>query len=197
MKTRIFTAALLLLMGLSFAGRTQAPPPTADAILNEAYTQAAKENKKVMILFHASWCGWCKKMEASLNEPALKKSFDDNYVIKWLVVEESKGKENLENPGAMDLLTKYGGAKSGIPFWLVFDTSGNLLADSQMRPAGTPLTTPGDNIGCPASEKEVTAFVDILKATSSIKEPELSLIRARFLKNQPEPVKPAPVKTSE
>ncbi|MGZ3755027.1 MAG: thioredoxin family protein [Mucilaginibacter sp.] len=197
MKTRIFTAALLLLIGVSFAGRTQAPPPSADVILNDAYSQAAKEHKKVMILFHASWCGWCKKMEASLNEPALKKSFDDNYVIKWLVVEESKGKENLENPGAMDLLTKYGGAKSGIPFWLVFDINGNLLADSQMRPAGQPLTTPGDNIGCPASEKEVTAFIDILKATSTIKEPELALIRARFLKNQPEPVKPAAVKTSK
>jgi hypothetical protein len=127
-------------------------------------------------------------MEASLNEPALKKSFDDNYVIKWLVVEESKGKENLENPGAMDLLTKYGGAKSGIPFWLIFDANGNLLADSQLRPVGKPLTTPGDNMGCPASEREVTAF---------IKEPELSLIRARFLKNQPEAVKIVAVKTSE
>jgi hypothetical protein len=136
-------------------------------------------------------------MEASLNEPALKKSFDDNYVIKWLVVEESKGKENLENPGAMDLLTKYGGAKSGIPFWLIFNANGNLLADSQLRPVGKPLTTPGDNMGCPASEREVTAFIDILKATSTIKEPELSLIRARFLKNQPEAVKIVAVKTSE
>jgi hypothetical protein len=47
MKTTIFTTVLLLLMGVSFAGRTQAPPPSADAILNEAYIQAARENKKV------------------------------------------------------------------------------------------------------------------------------------------------------
>ncbi len=196
MKTRIFFAALFLFMISGYAGRTQTTPPTADAVLKEAYTQATKEHKKVMVLFHASWCGWCKKMEASLNDPAIKKSFDDNYVIKWLVVLESKGKENLENPGAMDLLTKHNGAKSGIPFWLVYDANGTLLADSQMRPAGASLDTPGDNIGCPASEKEVTAFTDILKATSNIKEPQLAMIHARFLKNQPEPVKPAPVKTS-
>jgi thiol-disulfide isomerase/thioredoxin len=195
MKTRLLLSAALLIMS-SLVAMAQDTPPSSDVVLKQAYTQASKEHKKVIVLFHASWCGWCKKMEASLNDPAVKKSFEDNYVIKWLTVLESKGKENLENPGARNLMVKHNGEKSGIPFWLVFDAKGNLLADSQMRPAGASLDTPGDNIGCPASEKEVAAWVDILKATSKIKEPELTLIRERFLKNQPEPVKPAASKAS-
>ena len=193
---RCFTLMVLLALAITrFTANAQVP--SADAVLTDAYAQAAKEHKKVMILFHASWCGWCKKMEASLNDPAIKKSFDDNYVIRWLVVEESKGKENLENPGAMDLLTKHNGAKSGIPFWMIFDARGKLLADCLIRPAGASLDTPGVNIGCPASESEVTRFIEILKATATIDEQQLALIRARFLKNQPEPVKPAVAKATE
>jgi hypothetical protein len=187
---------LLFAVSIGLSVKAQSTPPSAQNILTDAYAQAAKEHKKVIILFHASWCGWCKKMEASLEDPAIKKSFDDNYVIRWLTVLESKGKENLENPGAHDLMIKYNGEKSGIPFWLVFDAKGNLLADSQMRPTGAPLNTPGDNIGCPASDKEVAAFITILKATSNIKKPQLALIHDRFLKNQEPAQTPAPAATT-
>ena len=70
--------------------------PTADAILKEACTKAAKENKNVMVIFHASWCGWCHKMDTSLNDPSVKDFFYKNYVITHLVMSESKDKKNLE-----------------------------------------------------------------------------------------------------
>jgi hypothetical protein len=84
-------------------------------------------------MFHASWCGWCHKMDTSLNDASVKKFFDDNFVIRHLVVFESKGKENLENPGALEMLTKYDGKDQGIPFWLIFDKDENFLADSRMK----------------------------------------------------------------
>src|SRR5471030_2535514 len=99
MRTRILLPALLLIAAISLNGFVKPTPPSADEVMKQAYAQAKKEHKNVISLFHASWCGWCKKMEASLNEPTLKKSFDDNYVITWLTVQESKGKEDLENPG--------------------------------------------------------------------------------------------------
>ncbi|MES1220386.1 MAG: thioredoxin family protein, partial [Bacteroidota bacterium] len=89
-------------------------PLSADAILKAAVAEAAKENKKVFIIFHASWCGWCHKMDSSMNDKACKKFFDDNYVIRHLVVHESKDKKKLENPGAAEMLKKYNGADQGI-----------------------------------------------------------------------------------
>ena len=176
---------MFLLFGyllLSVAGRTQSPP-SADAVLKEACGVAANEKKNVFVMFHASWCGWCHKMDAAMNDESVKKFFTDNYVIRHLVVYESKGKENLENPGALEMLKKYKGDEQGIPYWLVFDKNGNLLADSKMRPEGGGLES-GVNTGCPASEKEVAHFVKVLKETSSLKEPRLSIIEKRFRENE-------------
>jgi hypothetical protein len=153
--------------------------------MDQAFAQAGKTHKKVLLLFHASWCGWCKKMEASLNDAECKKMFDDNYVITYLDVLESKEKANLENPGSMDLLKQYKGEKAGLPFWVILDAGGKFLADSQIRPAGAGLDTPGQNTGCPSAQNEVTYFIQVLKATSRLKEADLSVIEKRFLKNQP------------
>ena len=180
MKTYTFLLAGFLF--LSVIGRAQAPA-SADAVLKDAYSVAAKEKKNVFVLFHASWCGWCHKMDTAMNDESVKKFFTDNYVIRHLVVYESKGKENLENPGAVDLLKKYKGNEQGIPYWLIFDTSGKLLADSKLRPEGGGLET-GDNTGCPASEKEVAHFINVLKETSSLKDTELSVIEKRFRENE-------------
>jgi thioredoxin-related protein len=129
----------LLILFVLFAfksGFAQGEMPAAETVLKNASIQANKENKKVILIFHASWCGWCKKMEASLNDPLVKKMFDDNYVIATLDVQERPGKTNLENPGGMAVMTRLKGEKSGLPFWVVLDAKGKVLADSQIRPAG-------------------------------------------------------------
>jgi len=156
---------------------------SADEILKESYQLAVKENKNVFIMFHASWCGWCKKMDRSMNDETCKKFFEDYFVIRHLVVNESADKKNLENPGADELRKKYYGAGLGIPFWLVFDKDGKLLADSKMR-GGEAGPEAGENIGCPASEKEVLYFIDILKKTTRLNAKELEIIYKRFRQNE-------------
>lgn len=155
---------------------SQAPPPSADDVLNAACKTAGAENKNVFIIFHASWCGWCHKMDTSMNDPLVKKYFTDNYVIEHLVVQESTRKKQLENPGGEAMMVKYKGEGQGIPYWLIFDKDGNLLADSRMEN--------GDNTGCPANEKEVAHFINVLKKTSRLKENELAVIQKRFRKNE-------------
>jgi thiol-disulfide isomerase/thioredoxin len=184
MKSIKLLCLALLLTGSAFA---QATLPSSEAVLNNAYAQATKENKKVILIFHASWCGWCKKMDASLNDPTCKKMFDDNYVIAHLDVMEQPAKASLENPGGMDVMKKFGGEKSGLPFWLVLDPKGNVLANSLMPKDGATTATPEDNVGCPASEKEVSYFDSILKKTSGLKDDDIATIHKRFLLNQPPP----------
>ena len=161
----------------------QKAPLSSEEIMKEAFTSAKKQNKKVLVMFHASWCGWCHKMDTSLNDASVKKFFDDNFVIRHLVVFESKGKENLENPGALEMLTKYNGKDDGIPFWLIFDKDENFLADSRMKTTANAVEKL-QNTGCPASKEEVDHFIDVLKRTTALKEGELEKIRIRFRKNE-------------
>jgi hypothetical protein len=166
------------------SGWGQHSPQSADQVMREAMQQAVTEKKNILIIFHASWCGWCRKMDSSINDRSCKNFFDDNYVIRHLVVDESADKKNLENPGVYKFRAKYSGGDLGLPSWLIFDKDGNLLADSQMRPDGTNATTPGENIGCPATEKEVTHFIAILKKTSKLDVAQEAAIKKRFSQNE-------------
>lgn len=159
-------------------------PPSADEVLKEAMKEAKAQKKKVFIKFSASWCGWCHKMDASMNEPDMKPLFEKSFVMRQLVVMETKGKENLENPGALDLLKKYNSHDFGIPVWFIFDTDGKLLVDSHLRPEGVGMEVKGKNIiGCPAAKEEVEAFVKALKLTTKLTDPELAKIFVQFRKN--------------
>ncbi len=180
---------LLVLLLFAFATLTfaQTTPPSSEVVLKEAYTKAKKENKKVLLMFHASWCGWCKKMDASLTDVTTRKFFDDNYIIAHLDVQEQPAQKALENPGAAEQLKAFKGEKSGLPFWVILDDKGKVLADSQIRPAGASLDTFGENIGCPAADNEVAHFTQLLKNTSKITDDQLGIISKRFAQNKPTP----------
>jgi thiol-disulfide isomerase/thioredoxin len=179
----LFTVVALFIVNTAFAQNT---PASADDVLKEAFKEAKAQKKKVFVKFSASWCGWCHKMDDSMNDPEIKAYFDKSFVIKHLTVMESKGKENLENPGAMDLIKKYNSDGFGIPIWFIFDTDGKLLVDSHLRPEGTGFETKGKNIiGCPASKEEVESFVKSLKMTTKLTDDELAKIAARFRQNDP------------
>lgn len=179
-RMQILVIVSCLISGMAFA---QAPPPDAQSVLQAACKKAGEEKKNVFLLFHASWCGWCHKMDTAMNDPSVKKFFTDNYVIEHLVVSESKNKKQLENPGADSLLAQFKGAEQGIPYWLIFDKDGKWLADSKIRPEGGGLET-GDNSGCPAKDFEVKHFVNVLKQTSSLGTKELEVIYKRFRLNE-------------
>ena len=162
----------------------QQSPKQANDILQEAYRQAVTDNKNVFLMFHASWCGWCHKLDSSMNDKTVRDFFNNNYVITHLTVYESKDNKNLENPGALEVLRKYKGNDLGIPYWIIFDKEGKWLADSQMRQDGASFDVLGENVGCPASREEVNHFLKVLAKTSSLNANELSVIEKRFLLNK-------------
>jgi len=160
--------------------------PTAGEVMMNAYQDAARSNKKVLLIFHASWCGWCHKMDSSLNDPAIKKYFDDNFVIVHLTVLESKEKKNLENSGAEALMEQYNGKEQGLPYWAFLDANGKLLFDSQLRKKQADGTVKGSNIGCPASPEEVKHFVHLLRHLTTLTNDQFLQVPTRFLKKNPQ-----------
>lgn len=172
--------SLLLSLGLMTGTVSAGKVLPADKIMKRAYAQAAKENKKVMVIFHASWCGWCHRMDSIMNMPETKPFFEKNFVIEHLVTGERGAKKDLDNPGAAEMMIKYNGGVSGIPYWLIFDLKGNLLADSKMPSKDKSGKDILANVGCPAEPAEVAFFVGLLKKTTPLTEDEGAVIVEKF-----------------
>ena len=180
MKIKHFAILTFLLSLFAFATAQQSDIP---AELTAALKKAGTEKKNVIVMFHASWCGWCHKMDSSMNDASCKKMFDANYVTTHLTVDESAGKKNLETPGADAFRKKYHGENEGLPFWLILDKKGNLLADSRMLAPGETVAKEHSSVGCPASKEEVAYLISVLKKTSKLNDDELQIIGERFSKN--------------
>jgi thiol-disulfide isomerase/thioredoxin len=161
------------------------PPASADAVVKAACKEAAASHKKVFLLFHASWCGWCHRMDSIMAAPVCKPLFDGQYIITHLVILENGDKQALDNPGAMDLYNKYADAKtSGIPFFLIINPDGTVVQDSRIKPEGAAPGSTGANTGCPDSEAELAYFVRVLHETSSLSDAQIETIRAEFARHK-------------
>lgn len=166
--SKIILVAALLLVQFGFSQEK------AGTVLDKALTQAKAENKNVLLIFHASWCGWCKLMEKNMELPTTKPLFDKNYVTAYLDVQERGEKKSLENPGGQELMNRYKGETAGLPFWLMLSPKGEVLADS--------FDAKGENIGSPASPEEVASFLVKLEKTSKLNKAELQTIQQVFVK---------------
>lgn len=135
------------------------PKPSARELLSAATKTAKAENKAIMVHFSASWCGWCKQLDAFLNAPDVGKLMTDNYVLLELTVQESREMKALENPGAEALMKEMGGEEAGLPFYFFLDKDGKKICDSLVLPGGA-------NIGHPATAEEIKAFEGLLEKSA-------------------------------
>lgn len=177
MKKSIYLITLLV---LAFGYTNAQSQASAETILKKACQTAARENKNVFIIFHASWCGWCHQMDSIMQSKDCKSLFTDNYVIRHIDVKELPEKKALENPGGEEMMKKYHGDQQGIPYWFIADKNGKILADSRIKPENAAPAGTYPNAGCPAEPQEVAYFVRVLKATSSLNDGQLAVIQQNF-----------------
>lgn len=151
--------AVVLALALTLAIAAQTEPPTAKEVLSNALQSAKAQQKNVMIHFGASWCVWCKRLDAMLDSAEVGKLFHDSFVITHLTIQESKDKVALENPGAQEMVDGAGLQEAGVPVYIFFDGDGNRLATSMAMPNG-------GNIGHPVTPVEIKAFDGLLEKTA-------------------------------
>jgi thiol:disulfide interchange protein len=138
---------------------TPSSPLPAKAIVDRAVAAARAGHKAVLIEFGASWCVWCRHFEAFTHAPGVRDIIDRHYVLANLTVEERDEKPALENPGGAALLQQWGGASSGLPFYVFLNGDGRKIADSNVMPGG-------QNIGFPAVPAERDAFMGLIDRTA-------------------------------
>ena len=164
----------VILMASVFLFQLNAAQEKADIELNKALTEAKAQKKNVLLVFHASWCKWCKMMEKNMDLPETKPIFDKRFVTAYLDVQERGDKKSLENPGGQELMNKYKGENAGLPFWLILNPKGEVLADS--------FDAKGENLGSPATPEEVTTFIAKLGKASKLSNEEAQTIEKIFVK---------------
>jgi thioredoxin-related protein len=171
---------LLLLVSVSVLGQT-GKPDSAQNILKAAVAEARSSNKSVFLMFHATWCKWCKRLDAALESPEIKPIIDKNYVIARLDVQERGEKiQTHENPGGKEILANFGGTQSGLPFIVFLNKKGKMIANSNVMPEN-------QNIGYPGSKEEIAAFIKLLKLSAPHMTDEQRTVISEYLeKNAPQ-----------
>lgn len=176
---KVFVFLFALLLSVSVFAQAE-KPAEASVILEKAFTTAKQSKKQVLLVYHASWCKWCRKLDSALTSTELKPVVDNYFVLTHLDVNERKEKvELLENPGAKELLKQHGGEQAGLPYYAVLNAKGTLLENSKQMPDKS-------NIGYPGAPDEIKLFVGMLKkANKQIKKQDLKLIEDYLTKHAP------------
>lgn len=177
----LLAAALMSLFAVqNLAAQT---PASAADVVAAAVKRAQAENKSVLIEFGASWCTWCRNFEAFVKSPDAGPILAKNFVIVNLVVRERDDKTSLEHPGGNALMDRWGGAQSGLPFYVLLDRAGTKVADSNAMPDGT-------NIGFPAVPQEIKAFVGLMdKAAPNLVVADRGVLEQYLVRVMPKPAR--------
>lgn len=170
-------AVLVMLLAAAACRAAADAPQPADQVVAAAGTAAAAQHKNVWVIFGASWCGWCRKLDALIHEPDVQPILDQRFVIVHLTVDERADKKSLDSPGGDELRKRLGGSNaSGLPFFAFLDPAGRVLINSNRPVTGKPP----ENIGFPSAPEEVDWFMSMLRQGA----PSLPADQARIIEEK-------------
>jgi hypothetical protein len=114
------------------------PPSDAQTELQAAYAKAAKEHKRVLVVFGANWCYDCHVLDSTFRSAAFKTLVDGNYVVVHINI----GDEGQDNN---DIAAQYGiPLDRGVPNLAVVDPKGRQVVARQSDFTATSRIGPGD-----------------------------------------------------
>ncbi len=123
--------------GADNAGTGSGPPPEvarpydesadADADVAAALARAARVNRRVLLVFGANWCPWCRRLEHTLTtDPTLAMALASGFEVVHVDTGARRSGKNAA------LAARYGDAtRLGLPALAVLSADGTLLATQE------------------------------------------------------------------
>ena len=175
----ISTLSLLVIAGLSFGATA-----SSKELISKASQDAQKSGKNVLVIFHASWCGWCHQFDKFLDTTEEGKIVKNGLEVVHVTVLENKEHKADENDGGLALMEQLGGKDAGLPFMAILDAkTGKMITNSMYTPAGK---TKAANTGYPAEPAEIAHFNEMLqKGAKKIKAADRAKVNAWLVANAP------------
>jgi thioredoxin-related protein len=101
------------------------PKTPAEKLIADAMTQAKRDSKRVLLLFGANWCPWCRRLHAALSkDPAVQARLHDKFVLVY--VDANTRNDKQRNAAVME---KYGNPtlQHGLPVFVIVDDEGRQI----------------------------------------------------------------------
>ena len=151
----------MLMLGMSVLAVGADTRTTAVDLMQAATADAAAQHKNVLVVFHASWCGWCRAFDAMLADKTVGPILNKYYVTTHVDVLERGDKMFLNTPGGDALMAKAGGRNAGLPFLAMFDAEGKPIVSSVR-----PVKKGAENIGYPNKPEEIQWFMVMIQRSA-------------------------------
>jgi thioredoxin-related protein len=116
------------------------------------YLEAAKkQHKKVFIIFGSKSCAFCRRFDNYHHDPEISKILGKYFIIIMVDV--------IRSDMAKDLYKLFW--KPGMPMWVILDSEGNFITDSDSGKNG-------GNIGYPHKAEDIKYYINALKSAGMI-----------------------------
>lgn len=169
MKRRVFLGALAAT--IMTPGSAFAVAPRASEAVAQAAVSAEANGKRLLLIFYASWCGYCDLLDMMLEDAACAPILDRHFVVYHLRALEKKPEMRAQQlDGADDVYSSLVADRIGLPYMAALDGKAARVADSVMRS--------GDNFGFPVDAVELDNFQDMMRTAA----PKMTIDEARTLR---------------
>jgi len=97
------------------------------ARIDAAFVDAGAGGKRLIIDLGGNWCGWCRALDAVMDEPEVKPFMDANFVVVPVDVASADFKIDRN----LAVLQRFGVSKvEGVPWLIVADADRKVLAST-------------------------------------------------------------------
>ena len=103
------------------------PHEKAEKLIDVAVTKATREHKRVLLLFGANWCPWCRRLHRALDSNRVTGLLKKNFVL--VLVDANSRNDKDRNSGVIE---RYGNPlQYGLPVFVVLDSKGKQLTTKE------------------------------------------------------------------